>query len=95
MLKVGFFAVGAVDGDDTFSAELVEQRNGVVQSDDSFFLFALLDQSLNLLDSGVKLGFGGFISQIRGFIGLVTFDLGFDVWHGVHFLLFRGDNLSL
>lgn len=95
MLEMGFFAVGAVDRDDAFSAEFVQQGDGVVQSDDGFFFFALFDQDLDLFDGGAELGFGGFISQIRGFIGLVTFDLGFDVWHGVHFLLFRGDNLIL
>ena len=81
MLKMSFFAVGAIDRDDAFLAVLIEQRDGGVEGSGGFFLFAFGNQSLDLFDGGAELGLSGFVGKVSGLIGLIAFDLGFDVWH--------------
>ena len=83
MLKVGFFAVGAVQRDDVVLGKLVNQGDGFVQSDGGFFLLAFVNEFLDFLYLIAGFAFASAVDFVFLFVFADRFDLGFDLRHGL------------
>jgi predicted AlkP superfamily pyrophosphatase or phosphodiesterase len=87
LLKVALFAVAVVLRDDVGAFALIEEFDRFEQSLLGFVFFIRGDRDFDFLLGGANLGFESRILLVGEFVGLVTFDLGFDVCHKLFFFL--------
>jgi hypothetical protein len=84
---MALFAVAVILGDDVSAFALIEEFDRFEQSLLSFVFLIRGDRDFDFLLGGANLSLKGRVLLVSEFIGLVTFDLGFDVCHKVFFFL--------